>query len=196
MEHKVNIVTVSAQEMSRAIAVLTAGFISDPFNRWIYPGARDYLESFPAMVGFFAAPGCEDGTFFAVEDLGAAAAWLLPGRAPGEGTVDKHFEKTVRSEILDDLFRAFEQMDAYHHEAEPCWYLPAIAADASRQGRGLGSALMKHALELCDREGAQAYLETANPANISLYEPHGFEVVGRIDVGSAPPIRPMIRPAR
>jgi predicted GNAT family acetyltransferase len=88
---------------------------------------------------------------------------------------------------------ALEQMDAYHHQAHPCGYLLVIAADASRQGRGLGSALMKHALERCDREGAQAYLETANSANISLYERHGFEVVGRIDVGSAPTIRPMIR---
>lgn len=196
MEHTVRIVTVSTEEMSRAIAVLTAGFIADPFNRWIYPEARDYLESFPTFVGFFAAPGCEDGTFYADEDFGAAAAWLLPGRTPDGDAVQKHIEETVRSEIRDDLYSALEQMDAYHHQADPCWYLPAIAADASRQGRGLGSALMKHALERCDREGARAYLETANPANISLYERHGFEVVGRIDVGSAPTIRPMIRPAR
>ncbi|MGH7928642.1 MAG: GNAT family N-acetyltransferase, partial [Candidatus Binatia bacterium] len=49
-----------------------------------------------------------------------------------------------------------------------------------QQGKGLGSALMRHALARCDGEGKAAFLESSNPKNVSLYERHGFEVVGRI----------------
>lgn len=196
MKRAVNIVTVSPEQMDRAVAVLTAGFVADPLFRWVYRDAWSYLASFPTFVGLLASPGCAEGTFYADGEFGAVAAWLSPGTMPDEDALEKHIEQTVRTEIRDDLFGVFEQMDAYQHRASPCWYLPMIAADANRQGRGLGSALLAHALERVDREGTQAYLETAKPANVPLYERHGFEVVGRIDVGSAPTVLPMVRPAR
>ena len=82
------------------------------------------------------------------------------------------------------------------HPAEPHWYLPMIGVDPARQGRGLGSALLKHALALCDAERAPAYLESSNPKNVPLYERHGFEVVGEIKPGDFPGLTPMLRPAR
>jgi ribosomal protein S18 acetylase RimI-like enzyme len=56
-----------------------------------------------------------------------------------------------------------------------------------------GSALMRHALSVCEREGKAAYLESTNPRNISLYVRFGFEIVGTIQIGSSPPIFPMLR---
>ncbi len=52
---------------------------------------------------------------------------------------------------------------------------------------------MQHALARCDQEGALAYLESSNPENISLYARHGFEILGMIQVGTMPPIIPMLR---
>ena len=66
----------------------------------------------------------------------------------------------------------------------------------SHQGRGLGAELMKYALARCDEEHLPAYLESSNPANISLYERHGFEIMGRIQTENSPPVHPMIRAAR
>ncbi len=51
---------------------------------------------------------------------------------------------------------------------------------------GLGALLMKHALRRCDEQGSVAYLESSNPRNISLYERHGFKIIGRIQSGSSP----------
>ena len=96
-----------------------------------------------------------------------------------------HIDETVRPEIRDEFYAAAEQMAKYHHEAGPCWYLPAIAADPTRQGQGLGAALMKHALEACDEEGTNAYLECSNAANIPLYQRHGFEIVGVVVPGGS-----------
>jgi GNAT superfamily N-acetyltransferase len=68
--------------------------------------------------------------------------------------------------------------------------------DAPRQRRGLGSLLLGHALEQVDRERTPAYLETANTANIPLYQRHGFELLTTITLTPAPALYPMIRPAR
>ena len=58
------------------------------------------------------------------------------------------------------------------------------------------SPLMRHALAACDRDRLPAYLESSNPANIPLYERHGFERLGAIRAGESPTVVPMLRPAR
>jgi predicted N-acetyltransferase YhbS len=71
-----------------------------------------------------------------------------------------------------------------------------IGVDPSKQGQGYGSALLKHALERCDGEGKLAYLEASSPKSIPLYQRHGFELIGTIQVGSSPPLFPMLRKPR
>ena len=196
MEDKVDIVAVSEAETERAIAVLTAGFVADPFIRWIFPDVQDFLAHYPGFVRYLVRPSCQAGGLFAEKNFGAAAAWLRPGVEPEEQALGRYIDETVCPEIRDAFYAAGAQMAEYHHRAGPCWYLPAIAADPTRQGQGLGSALMKHALEACDEEGTNAYLECSNAANIPLYQRHGFEIVGEIQVGSSPTTLPMVRPAR
>jgi ribosomal protein S18 acetylase RimI-like enzyme len=85
---------------------------------------------------------------------------------------------------------------ASYHPHEPHWYLPLLGVDPTRQGQGIGSALLQHAAALCDRAGQLAYLESSNPANVPLYERHGFEVVGTIQAGASPTFYPMVRKPR
>lgn len=61
------------------------------------------------------------------------------------------------------------------------------------QGNGFGSALLKHALIACERDNRLAFLESTNPGNDPLYQRHGFEVLGKIQVGTSPTIFPMLR---
>ncbi|MGH6833122.1 MAG: GNAT family N-acetyltransferase, partial [Methyloceanibacter sp.] len=79
---------------------------------------------------------------------------------------------------------------------EPHWYLPLIGTDPAKQGNGYGSALLRHALAICDREKMPAYLEATSARNVPLYQRHGFEALGTIQVGSSPPITPMLRKPR
>ena len=88
-----------------------------------------------------------------------------------------------------------EQMSSYH-PSEPHWYLPLIGVDPALHGKGYGSALMEHALIQCDRDQKAAYLESSNSKNITLYERHGFGLLGTIQVGESPPILPMLRKPR
>jgi ribosomal protein S18 acetylase RimI-like enzyme len=94
-----------------------------------------------------------------------------------------------------DVFAMLEQMSGYH-PSEAHWFLPLIGVDPFWQGSGIGSALMERALIACDRDKKLVYLESSNPKNISLYERHGFEVLGTIRVGTSPPVSPMLRKPR
>ena len=86
-------------------------------------------------------------------------------------------------------------MAAYHPDG-PHWYLPMIGVNPAHQSKGLGAALLRQALERCDREGLPAHLESTNPRNISLYMRHGFVAVGEIQAGSSPTMVPMLRQPR
>ena len=89
----------------------------------------------------------------------------------------------------------FEQMASFHpHELH--WYLPLIGVDPARQGQQLGDKLLAHALARCDADRLPAYLESSNPRNLGFYQRHGFETLGKIQVGSSPTIVPMLRKPR
>jgi ribosomal protein S18 acetylase RimI-like enzyme len=105
------------------------------------------------------------------------------------------FQRTTSPQIQGDLAKVFEKMGSYH-PSEPHWHLPLIGVDPSLQGNGLGAALLKHGLIRCDRDNTPAYLESTTPRNIPLYQRHGFEVLGEIQVGTSPTIFPMLRKPR
>jgi ribosomal protein S18 acetylase RimI-like enzyme len=189
------ITTATGSTAERAISVLVLAFSSDPACRWAWPEPRQYLTSFPGFVRAFAGRAFEHGTAYCLRGYAGAALWLPPGVYPDEETVAALLRATVAEPDQADLFAVFEQMAGYH-PSEPHWYLPLIGVDPRRQGRGYGSELMRHALAACDRDGMPAYLESTNPANISLYERHGFEALGTIQVGASPPIFPMLRTPR
>jgi ribosomal protein S18 acetylase RimI-like enzyme len=189
-------VTATApSEVERAIAVIVLAFSTDPAARWSYPDPHQYLTHFPAIVRAFGGKAFAHGTGHHVSGLAGAALWLPPGIRPDEEALAAVLRGSVVAERQAAVFAVFEQMGRYHPR-EPHWYLPLIGVDPVHQGKGYGSALLQHALRQCDRDHAPAYLESSNPANIPLYERHGFRVLATIQVGSSPPIFPMLRAAR
>jgi ribosomal protein S18 acetylase RimI-like enzyme len=177
-----------------AVNTVVLGFAADPMARWVWPDPTIYLRIMPQFVRAFGGRAFEHGTAYVTEGARAAALWLPPGIEPDETAMAAIMAQTERPDIADDLGQVLQGM-ASHHPHEPHWYLPLIAADPNWIGQGLGALLMKHALRRCDEEGVAAYLESSNPRNISLYERHGFKVVGEIQHGSSPTLRPMLRPA-
>jgi ribosomal protein S18 acetylase RimI-like enzyme len=177
------------------IGVLMLAFSSDPMARWSQPEPLQYLTHFPPLAKAFGGGAFAPGTAYVADGYAGAALWLPPGFGPDEETMIGLVERSAPDAVKDDMYGVFEEMGKYH-PTEPHWYLPLIGVDPSQQGNGIGSALMKHALIPCDRDGTIAYLESSNPRNISLYERHGFEVIGEIQVGSSPTMYPMLRKPR
>ena len=185
------ILSATEQDKQRLLSTVLLGFAMDPFVRWFWPEAKDYLNCMPAFDAF-GGGAISTGTAYITEGFEGVALWLPPGSGPDEERFIELLETTAKSNVLEDGFRVLESMSEYHPH-EPCWYLPLIAVDPAHQGSGVGAELMKHALNRCDKEGLPSYLESTNPRNISLYERHGFEVMGEIKFGSSPIVTPMIR---
>lgn len=176
-------------------AALTLAFSADPMARWSLPDPAKYLAVFPALAKAFGGNSFTEGTAYLANGFAGAALWLRPGARSDEETLMKLFDENVEGAVKKDMPGIFEQMEKFH-PTEPHWYLPMIGVDPAFQGAGVGSALMAEALKAVDRDGLIAYLESSNPKNIPLYEQHGFEVIGEIQSGNSPVLRPMLRSAR
>jgi GNAT superfamily N-acetyltransferase len=183
---------IEHENADRAIAVQTLAFSSDPVMRWLFPEAETYLRVFPHFARCFGGGAFEHGTGYAPDDFAGAAFWLPVGQQVDPEPLLKIAEEDVRESIRGDVLSIFEQME-HHHIDEPHWYLAIIGVDPARQGRGLGASMLAHTLRICDEGGYPAYLESSNPANITLYQRHGFEISGEIQAGDSPVITPMIR---
>lgn len=182
-------------DVGAVVHVITLAFSADPMTRWAIPDPHAYLSVMPDFVRAFGGSAFPNDTADWTDDRCGAALWLPPGVEPDGERMTALLETYGSREALSDLPSVFEQMGRFH-PTEPHWYLPLIGVDPASQGRGLGGALMKHATDRCDRDGLPAYLESSNPRNISLYERHGFEVMGRIQAGSSPVMTPMYRKPR
>jgi ribosomal protein S18 acetylase RimI-like enzyme len=186
---------VGAAARASAVDTIVLAFGADPILRWAYPDANRYLAHFPEFIGHFGGRAFEHDTADATPELEGVALWLPPGVHSNDEGLIALMRRSMDESVLRDAFAVLDQMDA-HHPEEDHWYLPLIGVDPARQGRGLGDALMRHAIARCDRDSKLAYLESTNRANVSLYERHGFELLGTIQVGSSPPMFPMLRRPR
>jgi hypothetical protein len=103
--------------------------------------------------------------------------------------------------------KAFARGSA-HHAGEfagaALWLPPGVLADEDALGAamqaGVSPQRQPEVFGLFERmagyrEHAPAYLESTNPANLPLYQRHGFETLDIIQEGSSPPLFPMLRPA-
>jgi len=170
-------------------------FAADPVFRWIYADPADYVRHFPGFVSALGGPAFEVGQTWQATDHAGASVWLPPGVEPDPETILSHLLATCPPEKLDEMMQIAVQMGE-NHPTFPHWYLVWLGVDACRQGEGLGALLIQHTLRKVDEAGLPAYLESPNPKNIAFYQRHGFEVVGRTETPTAPPIHFMLRPPR
>jgi ribosomal protein S18 acetylase RimI-like enzyme len=187
--------TAMASDEASIVDVIVLAFSTDPAARWLYQDPHQYLTHFPSFVRAFGGNAFAHGSAHYVDGYAGAALWLPPNIYPDEDALIGLFQRTVAARDQETMFAIFEQMGRYH-PSEPHWYLPLIGVDPSQQGKGYGSALLTHTLMPCDRDHTCAYLESSNPKNIPLYARHGFELLGTIQVGTSPPVFPMLRKPR
>jgi GNAT superfamily N-acetyltransferase len=181
----------------RVARALAAAFADDPAWSWVLPFAdreqrqRLYFETelhhlVPSMREVWVAA-----------DGGAAAIWAAPGqwRVP-MSTVFRELPPMMRvfGRCLPRALRYLLRAEHKRPRAPEHWYLHYLGTEPARQGQGLGSALLRPILALCDRDGLGAYLESSSERNRVLYERHGFEVVEVFNMPSGgPSIRRMWR---
>lgn len=179
---------------AQLLATITLAFAADPMTRYWLRGASEFLEWWPKLVLALGERGLEAGAADVTSDFSGVALWLPPGIEPDPARIEA-LDLPGTEESNEIWAELREEMDRYH-PTDPHWYLWTLGVDPRCQGRGIGSALLKHKLAQIDAEGATAYLESSDPRNVPLYERHGFEVLAVIRVRDVPPLTPMIRPPR
>jgi ribosomal protein S18 acetylase RimI-like enzyme len=181
----------------RVATVLASAFADDPAWSWLMPFAdreqrqRLYFETELRHQ----VPSHRE--VWTSEDGAAAAVWAPPGswRVP-IGIVLRETPAMMRvfGRRLPLGLRYLMRAEHKHPREPEHWDLHYLGTEPARQGQGLGSALLRPMLALCDRDGLGAYLESSSERNRALYERHGFGVVETFDMpGGGPDIRRMWR---
>jgi ribosomal protein S18 acetylase RimI-like enzyme len=192
-------------DLAAVSAVLTAAFHDDPVMSWAFPDPDTRRRRLSALWDFLAGEAYlpRGASTVAPRDAGAvggptaadgAALWLAPGDELDDAFWEERAAPFVAA-LEADLERLGEvsALMREHHPAHPHWYLLAIGCHPDLHGRGLGSALLAHALVRCDESGAPAYLEASSLRSRLLYERFGFEVIASFAPEGGPPLWAMWR---
>jgi GNAT superfamily N-acetyltransferase len=181
-------------------AMLARAFFDDPVANWAWRPDRlrlGALERFQAVRLRQLLAGEEVWTS---DELTCAALWAPPGRWHSSL---RETAELVPSFLHPRLFMrmpmvalGWEKLERAHPHRPPHVYLALLGTEPEAQGRGLGSALLAPVLELCDRDGVGAYLESSKERNIDFYARHGFRVTGEIQLVRGPTMWKMWRDPR
>jgi ribosomal protein S18 acetylase RimI-like enzyme len=194
------VITDAADADPEALAALLSdAFAEDPVLNWLIPHHPLYRPFFRLLIRDVYRPR---GIIHREAEGRGVALWLPPGEL---------FEVPPRLELLamlgrlvvrcgpEPLWRIHRQGAIFsrYRPKEPHFYLQFIGCRRRDQGRGLGSALLKQGLRLCDEHRMPAYLESSNRNNLPLYQRHGFEVLREVQLpGDGPRSWFMWRAAR
>jgi len=183
-------------------ATLARAFDDDPLSLYLFGGPRSRSTG---LAKFFAIQMrhtyLRHGQVWTTSDRAGAALWAPPGM-PRPGLVDLVRILPVlpylsvwgrKTPDVVHLLAAYERA----RPRQPHWYLGTLGTDPDRQGRGVGSHLLRIVLDRLDVEGVPAYLESSKERNLSFYARHGFEVTGQIHTpGDGPTLWLMWRDPR
>jgi ribosomal protein S18 acetylase RimI-like enzyme len=171
---------------------LAAAFFDDPVFSYCYPDVAPRQQILPRWFEIVTEATLPGGEIYTTDDVVAGAVWVPPGVEDDEQVGAALGE--ISGRCAQTLFDIFERMDEQHPH-EPHHYLFLLGTRPQWQSRGIGSALMRPVLEVCDRDAMPAYLEATSESNRGLYLRHGFEVTGEIKLPGGPSMWPMWREA-
>jgi GNAT superfamily N-acetyltransferase len=172
-------------------AALGAAFADDPLWRWLVGDRASRLVAAITASGV----GRHPSQFTITDD---AAAWWHP---PGQWRLGLAETLRLAPRVLPiarlgslTLLRLSALVEKQHPSGAHA-YLGYLGAAV--QGKGLGSAVISPALEVCDAYGWAAFLESSNPRNLPFYRRHGFVDREPLQVpDGCPTITPMWRDPR
>ncbi len=128
--------------------------------------------------------------------IDGAALWAPPGQSffgPAEGLRIGDLLTGTDASRLPLLGAGMSEVHA-HKPHEPHFHLQFFGVRSALRGQGIGARLLRGSLELIDRLGYLASLESSNARNLGVYQREGFEVQAEVEIPEGPLVRPMLRP--
>jgi GNAT superfamily N-acetyltransferase len=182
------------------VAILVSAFYHDPTWSWAFPDPALRAEQQRRLWTLFVQGAMRYPWVWLTVGDTATSVWIPPGGTELSEEQEAALERTVADTFGADAARvmhAFEAFDRAHPRDVPHFYLSLLGTDAEHRGRGHGLGLLADNLREVDQARMPAYLEASNPANVPLYERHGFVVLDsfRLPAGG-PEVVTMWRDAR
>lgn len=192
MDHSIERIS-TAPQITLAATVIAARFQYLAATAWLIddPFQRDPLMLKNATM--WAEHAVDHGEidivpYFVVADgrrrqvANAAACWLHFENPDSPPPLPAGYEQRLADDCGEyagrfaELDKLFEQ----HHPRDrgPHHYLTHLAS--MEDGRGLGTALLRHHLAALDGRGLGTYLVAADARSRDLYSRHGFEVLDEV----------------
>ena len=172
------------EDVPAAAASLVRAFYEDPVLVYMFPDPRTRAKDLSRFFSFqLRRTYLSRGVAYTTEECRSIALWLPPrSKPPGLRDVVAQLPVIfVLGRRAGAALRLVQLVEARHPRA-PHYYLGGLGTDPPWQGKGLGSAVLRPVLDICDREGVPAYLESSRESNISFYRRHGFEVTDEVSV--------------
>jgi len=186
-----------ASDIEPAVAVLVAGFFSDPVLVWLVPEERARRRFLRGLFHAAAEDSHRSGELRVAVDEGevcGTAVWYPPGHVPESGGTEMEGALAALEDADLDRFAALREATVDHDPVEPHFYLWLMAVAGEKQGAGIGGGLLTVVLDICDERQTVAHLEATRSENRRLYERYGFEATGEIRLPEGPTKWPMTRP--
>ncbi len=196
-----DVVRAAPGDVGALSSVFARAFDDDPLSLYLFGGPR--LRA-AGLARFFSIQlrhtYLRHGEVWTTPDRAGAALWAPP-TMPRPGAMDLVRILPVLPYLsvwgrkTPDVIRLL----AAYERARPRqahWYLGTLGTDPDRQGRGVGSALLRVVLDRLDADAVPAYLESSKQRNLAFYARHGFEVTGEILTPRGPTLWLMWREPR
>jgi GNAT superfamily N-acetyltransferase len=196
-----DVVQAAPADVGVLSSALARAFDDDPLSRYLF---GDRLRA-AGLVRFFTIQlrhtYLRHGEVWTTPDRAGAALWAPPTMPrPGVMDVVRIVPVVPYLSIWGHKTPDVVRLLAAYERARPRqvhWYLGTLGTDPDRQGRGVGSALLRVVLDRLDTDGFPAYLESSKESNLPFYARHGFEVTGEIHTpGGGPTLWLMWREPR
>jgi ribosomal protein S18 acetylase RimI-like enzyme len=187
-------------DLPAMVTTLVKAFTGDPvWDGWAFPDRAQAARHRGLFFELWVEMALRHDFVWTMPGHEAVASWFPPGT--GEDT-SEDYARLVRL-ARENLgahaatFLAGQELIERSRPQEPRhYYLSIIGTHPLHRGRRLGRALLDAGLEVVDRERLPAYLESTNPANLPLYESHGFRRIGSYTLPGGPAMDQMWRDPR
>ena len=184
-------------DINAAASVLANAFHGYPFLLWTVAADR-HVERIAGLQRLalerLTIPYGECWLALDGETIVAVAAWMPPAfELPASVAEDM---AALRAELEGDRHEhslAAGLVTEHLRPPGPAYYLGTVGTLTSRQGEGIGRAVLAPVLDRLDGEHAAAYLETSTANNVAFYERLGFAVTAHATIPGGPDTRVMLR---
>ena len=195
-QHDVAVVRATGADLAVLSQVIAGAFCDLAVSQWLILDRAARRAIFPAYFALYVEHALEQGLVYTTPGRDATAVWIPTG--PGPAGPPEGYSARV-ADVTGPWLGRFEAFDAALDRRHPAGlahhHLALLAVRWTRQGHGIGTALLHAHHTVLDRDGLPAYLEASALDTRHLYLQHGYSDHGPpIQLPGGPRMYPMLRP--